>query len=118
MLDVLCGITAKEVDESVRESLSEALLCLARADAARKALWALDAPTLLQKGYEWEENRAVCACMEATAELFLADGFQPAPEGDGEGDAAAAALEAGGGEQQQAAPVAAPGRVVQIEEID
>ena len=50
MLDVLCGITAKEADAAVREALAEAVLCVARADVGRKALWAADAPTLLQKG--------------------------------------------------------------------
>lgn len=124
-MDVLCGITAKEADASVRESLAEAVLCLARADVARKALWSVDAPTLLQKGYEEEENPTVCACMEATAELFLADGFQP-PEAEGaEGETAAteepqaaAAVE----EEQQggsgAQHVTSSGRVVHIEELD
>ena len=124
ILDVLCGITAKEEDAAVREALAEAVLCLARADAGRKALWKADAPGLLQKGYEFEENATVCACMEATAELFLADGFQPAPEEvegegceDGEGGESG---EGGGGAGSEAAepPAAAPGRVVHIEEID
>lgn len=34
----------------MREALAEAVLCLARVDAARKQLWKVDAPTLLQKG--------------------------------------------------------------------
>lgn len=50
ILDVLCGISGKEEDDSVRESLAEAVLCLARVDDARKQLWKADAPTLLQKG--------------------------------------------------------------------
>lgn len=50
ILDVLCGISSKEEDESVREALAEAVLCLARVDDARKQLWQADAPTLLQKG--------------------------------------------------------------------
>lgn len=112
ILDVLCGITAKEEDAAVREALAEAVLCLARHGGARKQLWAADAPTLLQKGYEFEENPTVCACMEATAELFLADGFQPAEEQGG--DAAPAAEGSGEG----APPPPPPGRVVHIEEVD
>ena len=51
VLDVLCGITAaKEADDAVREALSEAILCLTRVDAARKALWKIKAPELLGKG--------------------------------------------------------------------
>ena len=50
ILDVLCGITAKEEDEAVREALAEAVLCVARHGGARKALWKCDAPTTLQKG--------------------------------------------------------------------
>lgn len=120
ILDVLCGISGKEEDDSVRESLAEAVLCLARVDDARKQLWKADAPTLLQKGYELEENPTVCACMEATAELFLADGFEPAPQDGGEGVQEAAAA----GQQQQQfgsealpLPRQEPPRVV-IEEID
>lgn len=192
ILDVLCGISGKEEDDSVRESLAEAVLCLARVDDARKQLWKAGAPTLLQKGcaglgactcivvgvhntrtaavqgdacslgalvplqlqqchgvclpvaywrrhwvqlassqtaspvtarrprrYELEENPTVCACMEATAELFLADGFEPAPQDGGEG-----VQEAAAGQQQQQfgsealpLPRQEPPRVV-IEEID
>ncbi|KAL4423726.1 hypothetical protein ABPG75_001027 [Micractinium tetrahymenae] len=110
ILDVLCGVTAKVADEPEREALAEAVLCLARVDSARKQLWKCDAPTLLQKGYEYEENPTVCACMEGTAELFLADGFEPAPA-DADGAAAGA-----GGEQQE--PHGSSSSVVQIEEID
>jgi hypothetical protein len=94
VLDVLCGITAKEADEAVREALAEAVLCLARVDDARKQLWACDAPGMLKTGYEFEENRTVCACMEATAELFLSDGFEPQP---GEGGAQLGGAGGGGG---------------------
>eukprot|EP00887_Chlorella_sp_A99_P004078 scaffold11.g4078.t1 len=111
VLDVLCGVSAKEDDAVVRENLAEAVLCMARPERGRKALWACKAPELLQKGYEWEESPTVCAAMEATAELFLADGFQPA-QADSE------AAQAGA----EAAPAAAGGqgsrRDVQIEEID
>jgi hypothetical protein len=120
ILDVLCGITAKEEDAAVREALAEAVLCLARHDGARRRLWTADAPALLQKGYEYEENPTVCACMEATAELFLADGFQPAEEQSGQAAAAGEGGEAAAaGEGGEAAPLQQqPGRVVQIEEID
>lgn len=156
---MLCGITAKEADEAVRESLAEAVLCLARVDAARKQLWKCDAPTLLQKGqvlllvacpcrqlavpscehhaaalnwatlgdydaccsfalavcrYEYEENPTVCRCMEDTAELFLGDGFEPAPA---ELDAGATA-EAPRGSSEPPASNSGSGRVVHIEEID
>lgn len=50
ILDVLCGITSREEDEAVREALAEAVLCLARVEGARKQLWKVDAPTLLQRG--------------------------------------------------------------------
>lgn len=71
--------------------------------------------------------------MEATAELFLADGFEPTPgEGGAEGEPSAAAGggwaaqdadsgEAAGGEQAGSAAVkhtSSSGRVVQIEELD
>ena len=62
LLDVLCGITAKEEDEVVRESLAEAVLCLARPDAARKQLWKIDAPTLLQKGWVAPRRRRRPVC--------------------------------------------------------
>ena len=78
ILDACCGITAeKEEDDAVREVLAEAILCLAMTDEGRKVLWQCKAPELLQKGYELEENRAVCELMERTAEMFLGDGFQP-----------------------------------------
>ena len=71
MLDVLCGITAKEEDGAVRESLAEAVLCLARVDAARKALWTCNAPGLLQKGCalppEWGRCPAPRAPVAAAA---------------------------------------------------
>lgn len=60
--------------------------------------------------YEFEENRTVCACMEATAELFLGDGFEPEPA-DGTQQQAADG-EAPPPQQQQ------PNGAVQIEEID
>ena len=104
-------------DEGVREALAEAVLCLARVDGARKQLWACNAPTLLQRGYEYEENPTICACMEATAELFLSDGFEPPPgvalPGGGDGSDAAAAMAAAECLPQQPAS-----RAVQIEEID
>lgn len=83
MLEVLAQgePEAGPTDGEAREALAEAVLCLARVDPARKALWRLDAPRLLQKGYELEEDPAVCAAMEATAELFLQDGFEPGQEG-------------------------------------
>ena len=74
----------------------------------------LIAPTLHR--YELEENPTVCACMEATAELFLADGFEPAPQEGGEGQQEAAAGQQLGGEALPL-PRPEPPRVV-IEEID
>lgn len=60
----------------------------------------------------------MCACMEATAELFLADGFEPAPqEGEGEQQAAAAAQMGGEALGGMPLPRPEPPRVV-IEEID
>ena len=68
--------------------------------------------------YELEENRTVCACMEATADLFLADGFEPAPaEGEGGQQAAAAEQLGGGALGGVPLPRPEPPRVV-IEEID
>lgn len=105
MLDALCGVNGdKQADDSVREALAEAVLCLARAEASRRALWAAKAPGLLGKGYEDEDNPIVCQCMEGAAELFLQDGFEPAA---GEGAADGAAAGEGGGR-----------RDVQIQEID
>lgn len=118
VLDVLCGITAKEADEAVREALAEAVLCLARVDAARKQLWACDAPGMLKTGYEFEENRTVCACMEATAELFLSDGFEPQPE---EGGAQLGGGGGGGGwagVSSDEPAVSVSKREVSIEEVD
>lgn len=63
VLDVLCGITAKEADAAVREALAEAVLCVARADAGRKALWAVDGPTLLGKGCAGPDARAAAHCV-------------------------------------------------------
>ena len=57
----------------------------------------------------------MCACMEATAELFLADGFEPAPEG---GEQQQQSVEQGAGAPAQPAAARPGGRVVQIEEID
>ena len=105
MLDVLCGISGgREGDDVVRENLAEAVLCLARAEPGRRKLWECRAPELLQKGYEFEETPAVCAAYEAAAELFLADGFQPAAAG-GEGGS----VEGVAGAQEGAVPALVAG---------
>lgn len=85
VLGVLAGIPETEKDIIVRENLAEAVLCLAKVDAARKALWAINAPELLNKAYELEEHPGVCEAMEGAAEFFLQDGFQPNGEEKGEG---------------------------------
>ena len=165
MLGALCGVPEPEPDDAVREALAEAVLCLARVDSARKALWRVDAPTLLAKvcagaegvlrgaghgaehvaacrareanvcggaellplvlvvqGYEWEENPTVCRCMEAAAELFLEDGFAPAPpdaaaEGGQAGEHAVEGAAANGAGAAGHAPLPPPGQP-HIVEID
>jgi uncharacterized membrane protein YgcG len=104
---VILGVMAAGADAEpagdVREALAEAVLCLARAEAGRKALWAAGAPELLRKAYELEEHRGACEAMEGAAQLFMADGFEPADEedltadGDGEnGVGAGSGGDAGG----------------------
>lgn len=80
VLGVLAGIPTVEEDAIVRENLAEAILCLAKVPTARKELWRLNAPELLRKAYEHEENPGVCEAMEATAEFFLSDGLEPGEE--------------------------------------
>jgi hypothetical protein len=97
ILDALCGISGspKQEDDTVREALAEALLCLTMNDVARKVLWSRNAAELLQKGYEYEENRVVCDAMEKMAEYFLQDGFQPeGEEGGGNKQAGGTVIEA------------------------
>ncbi|GAB4814226.1 hypothetical protein N2152v2_001272 [Parachlorella kessleri] len=93
-------------DAAVREALAEAVLCLTRTQPGRKKLWQLQAPVLLQKGYEYEEHPGIMAVMEATAEIFLEDGLAPGAGGDGDAS----------GEQQQGQQ--GNGRLVQIDELD
>lgn len=83
ILHVLAGLPQPESDDTVRINLSEALLCLARIPQMRKELWAKNAPELLKKAYECEENPVVCEAMEMTAELFLQDGFESNDTPDG-----------------------------------
>ena len=84
ILSALCGTgTSKQkVEDIVRESLAEAVYCLARADVTRKRLWQLNAVELLRKGYENEEHPVVCEALEGAAEFFLEDGFTPSAEED------------------------------------
>ena len=46
----------------------------AQTEAGRAALWKVNAPTLLAKGYEYEEHPGVCQAMESAAEVFMANG--------------------------------------------
>lgn len=66
----------RESNEHIREALAEAILYLAQSNKGRKALWDLDAPQLLRRGYEYEEHIATCEAMEQTAQLFLQDSGQ------------------------------------------
>lgn len=75
ILDVLC--TRDKADEAVRLSIAEAVLCLAKSDITRKKLWEINAVEMLKKGYEDEEHPVICECLEAAAEFFLQDGFNP-----------------------------------------
>lgn len=68
--------SAAAADDTTREALSEAVLILASSDEGRKALWSINAPELLRKGYEGEENGSVCRSMERTAELFISGGSE------------------------------------------
>lgn len=76
ILNVLAGFPHPDKDETLRINLSEALLCLAKVPQIRKELWVKNAPELLKKAYECEEDPVVCETMEMIAELFLQDGFQ------------------------------------------
>lgn len=75
---------AASTDVSLRRSLAEAVLCLAREDAGCKLLWKLEAPEALRTAYEEEEDPETCAALEATAEIFLSEGFAPAGADDGD----------------------------------
>ena len=107
ILGVLAGIPTVEMDDGVRENLAEAVLCLAKVPAARKKLWAVNAPELLRKAYEMEEHRGVCEALEGAAEFFLQDGFEPDPAvevgncGDGDDGTMAAEEETDQVPQQQ-----------------
>lgn len=71
LLQPLSGRVPKEHDAQVRALVAETVLCIASYDAGRKALWKANAPELLRKGYEYEEDPAVCSAMEQTAEFFI-----------------------------------------------
>ena len=86
ILGVLAGIPTTETDDSVRETLAEAVLCLAKVDVIRKQMWTLNAPDLLKKAYELEEHQGVCDALEDAAECFMRDGFGDAEEELGGGD--------------------------------
>lgn len=58
---------------------------LARTDAGREALWKVNAPTLLKKGYEEEQHPGVCAAMEAAARDFMFEGMAELEEEGQEG---------------------------------
>lgn len=45
--------------------------------AGRAALWAANAPEKLRKGYEYEEDRDVCAAMEATVRGWQTGSYPP-----------------------------------------
>ncbi len=55
--------------------VSPCVQVLARTDAGREALWKVNAPTLLKKGYEEEQHPGVCAAMEAAARDFMFEGM-------------------------------------------
>lgn len=73
VLRPISGQQPLEKEDTVRECLAEAVLVLARTDKGRDALWEVGAPEALRKGYEDEQHPGVCAAMEQTAELFLAN---------------------------------------------
>ena len=118
ILGVLAGIPKVEEDALVRENLAEAILCLAKVPEARKELWKADAPELLKKGYELEEDPGVCEAMEGIAEFFLQDGLQRDDEDgeDGAGGEDKAAAE--GGEEERVAAQHSLRSDVRIEELD
>ena len=88
VLGVLAGIPHVEKDDIVRENLAEAILCLAKVPASRKALWSANAPDLLKLAYELEEHPGVCEAMEGAAEFFLQDGFKEEGEEEEQRDQA------------------------------
>eukprot|EP01024_Parvocaulis_polyphysoides_P027486 TRINITY_DN2490_c0_g1_i2.p1 TRINITY_DN2490_c0_g1~~TRINITY_DN2490_c0_g1_i2.p1 ORF type:complete len:344 (-),score=55.60 TRINITY_DN2490_c0_g1_i2:55-1035(-) len=68
------GREPKEEDESVRESIAEAVMMLCEIDAGVDALWKVGAADTLKKGYEFEENQNVCRAMERCANIFISGG--------------------------------------------
>lgn len=117
VLGVLSGVPTLETDDIVRENLAEAVLCLAKVPAARKQLWAVNAPELLRKAYEMEEHPGVCEAMEGAAQFFLEDGFQQDEEG-GDADAAEAEAEAAAEPAEPAEPQHPDRPDVSIQEIE
>lgn len=81
LLQPVSGKMPKEHDGQVRTLVAETILCIASYDSGRKALWKANAPEVLRKGYEFEEDPAVCNAMEQTAEFFIstAEGAEGTP---------------------------------------
>ncbi|MEW5302753.1 MAG: hypothetical protein WDW36_005502 [Sanguina aurantia] len=74
MLLPINGLEPKEQEPEVREAMALSIALLADTDDGRAALWKINAPETLRKGYELEEHTGVCRAMERAAEIFLAAG--------------------------------------------
>lgn len=62
------------------------MLLAAQHPNGRAAMWTINAPEQLRKGYELEEDVGVCEAMEAAARLFMSGGGTGAEEEEGEED--------------------------------
>lgn len=71
LLRPVSGRRPLELSSEVRQACAEALLQLATLEEGRDALWRLDAPNALKKGYEDEEHPGVMEALEQTARLFI-----------------------------------------------
>ena len=81
------GEEGHEADAGAREAAAEALLALASTDVGFEALWAADAPKVLNNGYSIEEAPGVCDALERCAELFLSSGkVSEVSSGEGQGE--------------------------------
>mmetsp|Transcript_15920 Transcript_15920/g.44472 ORF Transcript_15920/g.44472 Transcript_15920/m.44472 type:complete len:105 (+) Transcript_15920:584-898(+) len=78
----ISGEEPKELEDSVRQAVAEAILMLAAEEEGREALLEHDAHLVLKKGYEYEECPGVCDAMERTAAIFMTKGKVEPGEGE------------------------------------
>jgi len=85
ILKPVSGIPPKERSDDVRAAAAGAVAALAASSAGRDALWDVDAPNLLKKGYEDEEHVETCDAMERAANLFISNSAVDDEDGNAEG---------------------------------